>query len=581
MSTLYRKYRPQSFADVIGQNHVKITLQHEIEQDKIGHAYLFCGPRGLGKTTLARLFAKAVNCEDKKENSSEPCNKCSSCTSITTNSSVDIIEIDAASHTGVDNVRENIIENARFTPNVSKYKVFIIDEVHMLSISAFNALLKTLEEPPAHAIFILCTTEVHKLPQTIISRCQRFDLKKVTSKELKSRLSKIATSEGKKIDDDVLDNVVVHSEGCVRDAESLLGKLLTLGDEIKAEQAELVLPKSDFSKITSLLEFIVENNSTAGIELINSLVEDGVDLQSFVDNLLEFLRKVMLIKVNGNLSDFGIELDEANQKSAEDLAQRFNYEKLLFTIDLFIQKRNEIKSALIQQFPLEVAVIQLTEEKVVKSKSDDNDTNSGSGDGLESGDMTRPQRVKEKIKDGLSHLNPRKHKDDEVSLEHVDIEKKELVDIKVDMTPDNNKLDEKKSIKFSKIKANWKEVVVKIMEENYTLASLLRIGEPLKCDGNVLEIAVKSQFFHDRLTDINNQPLVEKIISEVLQAEVKIKPIIRDNVTPIPMEIENTSPEMASSGQPPQVVQQPTLATTEKVAVNKPNDVASDVVGMF
>src|SRR3989339_1919745 len=192
MSTLYRKYRPQKFSELIGQNHIKITLQHELERGEIGHAYLFCGPRGLGKTTTARLFAKAVNCVNRKDGESEPCNKCNSCTSIMTGNSVDMIEIDAASHTSVDNVRENIIENARFTPTSSKYKVFIIDEVHMLSISAFNALLKTLEEPPAHAIFILCTTELHKVPETIVSRCQHFDFKKVAPAEAIKRLKMIA-----------------------------------------------------------------------------------------------------------------------------------------------------------------------------------------------------------------------------------------------------------------------------------------------------------------------------------------------------------------------------------------------------
>ncbi|MEK7167667.1 MAG: DNA polymerase III subunit gamma/tau, partial [Patescibacteria group bacterium] len=308
MASLYRKYRPQSFQDLIGQNHIKITLQNEIELDKIGHAYLFCGPRGLGKTTTARLFAKSINCFNRESGKSEPCNECLSCRSIINNNSVDIIEIDAASHTGVDNVRENIIENARFTPSSSKFKVFIIDEVHMLSTSAFNALLKTLEEPPAHAIFILCTTEIHKLPQTIISRCQRFDFKKVSSDNMLKRLEHLVREEKKKVAKKVLQNIVLHSEGCVRDAESLLEKILTLGDDITEEQAELVLPRSDFNQIISLLNFLLDKNATASIELINQLVSDGVDLSIFLDSLVEFLRKVLLLKVNGRLSNLGLEL---------------------------------------------------------------------------------------------------------------------------------------------------------------------------------------------------------------------------------------------------------------------------------
>ncbi|MFH1583488.1 MAG: DNA polymerase III subunit gamma/tau, partial [Candidatus Falkowbacteria bacterium] len=179
MSTLYRKYRPQNFTEVVGQNHIKVTLEQEIKTDKITHAYLFCGPRAVGKTTLARVLAKSINCEKRKKDSANPCNTCLSCSEITDGRALDIIEIDAASHTGVENVRENIIASARVAPSRSKYKVFIIDEVHMLSAQAFNALLKVIEEPPANVIFILCTTEAHKVPATIISRCQRFDFKRI------------------------------------------------------------------------------------------------------------------------------------------------------------------------------------------------------------------------------------------------------------------------------------------------------------------------------------------------------------------------------------------------------------------
>lgn len=583
MSTLYRKYRPQTFLDVIGQNHVKITLQHEIEQGKIGHAYLFCGPRGLGKTTLARLFAKAINCENRKESESEPCNKCRSCTSITSSSSIDIIEIDAASHTGVDNVRENIIENARFTPNISRYKVFIIDEVHMLSISAFNALLKTLEEPPAHAIFILCTTETHKLPQTIISRCQRFDLKKVSSKDLKNRLEKIAKAENKKIEGQVLDNIVLHSEGCVRDAESLLGKIFTLGDDITMEQAEIILPRSDFNKVAQFLGFIVENNSTAAIELINNLVEDGFDLQVFVENLLEFLRKIMLVKVNGNLSDFGIELDEASQKSADDLAQRFDYNKLILAIDLFMAKRQEIKSALIQQFPLEIAVIKLTQETV--SFNDFDDDNDESGSKLENTESSKTKKVKEKIKDKLSYLNPRRHKNEDLALANINLKKEEINDIKVDMTSSDDKLKEVNLVSLNKVIENWKEIVEKLLEENYTLSSLLKISEPLKCDGSILEIAVKNRFYRDRLVDYNNKLLIEKIISDILKLEIKIKPIIKEDVTPIVIEIDGISlaNEETFSRELIQVMEQPKELSknSEKISLDKPADVTQDVISMF
>lgn len=574
MSSLYRKYRPQTFGQVIGQNHVKITIQHEIERGEIGHAYLFCGPRGLGKTTTARLLAKSINCEDRKDGESEPCNKCSSCLDITANRSIDIIEIDAASHTGVDNVRENIIENARFTPTKSKYKVFIIDEVHMLSTSAFNALLKTLEEPPKHAIFILCTTEIHKLPQTIISRCQRFDLKKIPAQDMLQLLEYIVKEEGKKVDTQVLKNIVVHSEGCARDAESLLGKILTLGDSVTQEQAELILPRSDFSSIASFLDAIVGHDATSAIGIINRLVEDGVDLQSYTDSLLEFLRKILLIKVNGSLSDFGIELDEESHKSAERLAEKFNYAKLLSAIELFTKKGIEIKSAGIQQLPLELAVIELT-ESIVCSKDDDF---KGSGSG---------ESVREKIKETLSHLNPIKSKPVEVAVdkevvvaeekeeiqeeaplaivEEETVEQVEAKENSTDEISEPDKSSRENVLDLKDVKEKWPDIVERLLEKNYTLSSMLKISQPLRVKGNMLEIGVKSNFYKSRLDDHKSRAMLQELISEILSADVAIMGVVKEDIVPL-----IKSAYVPSQGSQPIAPIPP---------VNK--DVVQDVMGMF
>ena len=222
---LYRKYRPQSFADFVGQEHIVKTITNALAMGRVAHAYLFCGPRGVGKTTIARILAKAANCENRKKDDYEPCNKCLACQEINQGKSLDIIEIDAASHTGVDDIRE-LRDGIRFSPTRLRYKVFIIDEVHQLSKAAFNALLKTLEEPPEYAIFILATTEIHKVPETIISRCQKFDFHRLSMEKIIERLAKIAKSEGVKIEKPALEMVAMNAEGGMRDAESLLGQIM-------------------------------------------------------------------------------------------------------------------------------------------------------------------------------------------------------------------------------------------------------------------------------------------------------------------------------------------------------------------
>lgn len=567
---LYRKYRPQSFDEVIGQNHIKVTLQHEVESGAIAHAYLFCGPRGLGKTTLARLFAKAINCENRQYGESEPCNKCDSCLAILENHNIDIIEIDAASHTGVDNVRENIIENARFTPNKSKYKVFIIDEVHMLSVSAFNALLKTLEEPPAHAIFILCTTEIHKLPPTIISRCQRFDFKKINSDELQKRLAHLVKLEKKQVAEEVLRSIVIYSDGCVRDAESLLGKILTLGDKITLEQAELILPHSDFGSVADFLDYLAEKNQTAAIALINQLMEDGQDLQVFVSNLLEFLRKVMLVKVSGDLSDYGIDLIEEHIKRAKSLAQKLNYEELVCYIELFLAKEQDMKTAAIPQLPLELAVVRLCADGACSKKNDDDDDATTGGGS-----------VKTKIKEKLSHLNPRKDKDskekEEVKLSNLEMPKEKAdteEKIKVDMLSDQDKVVEQGKVDLNKVEEAWPQVVEALLEKNYTLSALLKISKPLKTRGHILEIGVRSAFYQGRLEELKNKRVVEEAISEIVKVTVGIVGIVCDDLEPL--EFLPSEAEIAVKTEPVKAT-----TTSEVVAPVKAADVVQDVISMF
>lgn len=303
MQVLYRKYRPKSFDAVVGQEIVKKIITKQLADEKVGHAYLFTGPRGVGKTTVARLLAKSLNCTGRNQGEFEPCNECANCVDANEGRAVDIVEIDAASNTGVDNVREHIIDSARYMPGQGAYKVFIIDEVHMLSKAAFNALLKTLEEPPQHVKFVLATTEEHKIPATILSRCQRMPFTTVAADKMQAELESIVKKEGANVDPDVYSMIIRASEGCMRDAESLLGQLLLEDDKVTVEEASLVLPFAAASEVTELIQKTFAGNSTEVTDTLNKMVERGLSMSILHDQLIDELRNLLHKSLLGESAD--------------------------------------------------------------------------------------------------------------------------------------------------------------------------------------------------------------------------------------------------------------------------------------
>ncbi|MEA2089015.1 MAG: DNA polymerase III subunit gamma/tau [Patescibacteria group bacterium] len=494
MAVLYQKYRPGFFSEVVGQEHIKKILTQEIKKDKVAHSFLFVGPRGIGKTTLARILAKSLNCEKRKAGEFEPCNKCASCKSINAGSDLDIIEIDAASHTGVDNVRENIISVSRTAPALNKHKVFIIDEAHMLSTSAFNALLKTLEEPPKNIIFILATTEIQKVPLTIISRCQRFDFKKISFNDTLKCLEKICDSEKVKVDIDVLKNIAYISEGCLRDAESLLSQILILGDKkITKEQAGAIIPTTDIGLIFSLMEFLIKGNAKESIELINNSLSKGVDLPILSQSLIELLRKILLYKIDPNLEEFSREFDNENKKKVDGFSQKLDEKQICLMIEIFNKRLLEIESAKIIQLPLEMAVIEIC---------------------LLFGSDKKQNIEIEKNRDN-GKIKNQKHVLGEAEGSKT---KNNLLD--------NKKIDNpEKEIRIQDIQFNWSSIIDGIKKYNNSLSSILRTSVLRKISKNILTLAFQFKFHQEKIKELKNKTIIENIIKENVGCLVRIDPV--------------------------------------------------------
>jgi DNA polymerase-3 subunit gamma/tau len=510
MATLSRKYRPKTFKEVLGQNHIKTSLESEIINNDISQAYLFCGPRAVGKTTLARILAKSLNCLNRKEGNSEPCNECSSCLNINKNKSIDVIEIDAASHTGVDNVRENIIDSARVAPANLKYKVFIIDEVHMLSISAFNALLKVIEEPPAQIIFILCTTEVHKIPATVVSRCERMDFKRLSVIDTVKKLQFIVDSEEINVDKGVLETIARHSGGYLRDAESLLGQVISLSStkEISAEQANLILPQSNILQVVKYLDHIANNETAKAIRLINNLVDSGADLKTFLVDVLQILRKIIMEKINPGLSQsLGLDFGENIEKEVLTLSTKLDIEKLAWYIDSYIKISDSLKSAQIKQLPLELVTIKLSKSKRVQSPNNYNKEEN----------FNNFIQEKKETKNTVNQQKTDNYNFKEIGLN------KEKGDIKEDNQVEvfGSSQAEKINISIEDIQAKWKEFILKIKSENHSLTFILQNCWPSDIKEGVIDLKCKYKFHQERLKDANIQDIIIKNLKSFFKCNLK------------------------------------------------------------
>ncbi len=354
---LARKWRPQRFEDVVGQEHITRTLRNAIASGRIHHAFLFIGSRGIGKTTTARILAKALNCLESDAPTPEPCGVCDNCTSISSGSNIDVIEIDGASNNGVDDVRE-LRENIRMVPSLGRYKVYIIDEVHQLSIGAFNALLKTLEEPPPHAVFVLATTESHKIPATIVSRCQRYDFRRVPIPAIIELLEKILETEGIKAEKEALHAIARAAEGGIRDAESTLDELITYCDgEITFKDVNDVLGLIDWRLLHSLSEGILNHDVFRLLTLIDEIVSAGKDLSQFVQEVLFFFRNLLICKTTQDTNILHLPEDEL--KEIKEHSARYPLTHLVRLVEQFAELSSGFDSQLAQRIALEALLIRV------------------------------------------------------------------------------------------------------------------------------------------------------------------------------------------------------------------------------
>ncbi len=546
---LARKWRPMVFGDVVGQEHITRTLMNALKNQRIAHAYIFAGPRGVGKTTTARLLAKAVNCE--KQPAVNPCNECASCKSITDGHSLDVIEIDGASNRGIDEIR-NLRENIRFAPASSRYKIYIIDEVHMLTKEAFNALLKTLEEPPSHAIFIFATTEIHRVPLTILSRCQRFDFKRIPIGDIKNQLHEIVKSENIDIDDEALLLISRKADGSMRDAESILDQMISFSDgKLAIEQVRESLGLIDqevYFEFTDLLK----SKDTAKIMLYaNKVIATGHDLIDFLHGLQEHFRNFLIVSSIGdsNLLDVADFYRERYEKNADLFSER----DLIHFLSLLNDAEQDIKFSNFPQFSLEMLLLKLAFKPsseaveeilafIEKLKQNPAVLSAGSGPknsgGTASGGAEYASEKASKYAAGSTSENENKQTNTQQeypttsqtqpeavsnefgplakTLSRFESLKKKVKTEAVEPNRPENEID------ISDIKRKWPAIVEKVRAQKIALGSFLQEGIPVNTQGNKVIVAYdNSASFHKEHVE-KNHVVIEEIIKNEFQLSVRL-----------------------------------------------------------
>jgi len=515
--TLYRKWRPQSWDAVVGQEHIIQTLRNAITGQRVAHAYLFAGPRGTGKTTTARLLAKAVNCL-AEDLAARPCNQCAHCLAVNQGRFLDLIEIDAASNTSVEDVRD-LRDKINFAPNQGRYKVYIIDEVHMLSTAAFNALLKTLEEPPPHAIFILATTEVHKIPATVMSRCQRHEFRRIPVTEIVATLTQIAKQEAITVEPEALLLVARQSTGSMRDAISLLDQLASTGKAITLAMAQAVLGTAASQAVLDIVDSLIKRQAAAGLDQIHHALDSGSDPRQFARQIVDYLRDLLLVQT-GNSDQIDATPDLRAQMARH--AQAFNSAELLRTIRLFNEAANEARGAWQPALPLEMAFVAAMETP-----------QSAAPITPQSPDSSQPAPQPAAGATAQAHPGARKSSDKASS---------EAGQVPVETTPvpASTEGSSPADQTFHQVLEKWRQVVSEVRRYNPTTQGLLNSCRPVGMKDGVLYLGFNGDFSKRKMESGGNLEYTSKALAQVIGIEIPVRCfVISGGSGSLPPEVES------------------------------------------
>ena len=514
-TALYREWRPRTFYDVVGQEHITTTLKNQILNNRIAHAYLFCGTRGTGKTSTAKVFAKALNCLNLKDG--EPCNECEMCRKINEGLAIDVTELDAASNNGVDKIRD-IIDDVKYPPQEAKYKVYIMDEVHMLSAGAVNAFLKTLEEPPNNVIFILATTDPQKLPITILSRCQRFDFKRINNGEITARLRKIVNDQNVLADERSLNLIARVSDGAMRDSLSILDQAISMGNgNVDYNTVVSMLGLVTNEHLFNLVNAIIQRSVEKSIEIIEDVIYSGKDIYLFIKDLIAHYRNLLMVKVTNNPEEV-LDMSEENIALIKEQGARLRAEEIMRCIRILQEAENNAKLSKQARLYCELAVI-----KMCKIEYDTSNEVM----------LTRLNKLEESLRNGSIKVATASKEVAQISnSKQVNTMPNKKV-VKEQYSNEGNVGENPDSkITINDVKKSWKDIIERFKaRREMIISSLIMIGKPVDCSNGVITVEFDSQneFAKNRLSEAKNRDIINDVFFEIFREKVKVNFVVQSD----------------------------------------------------